>query len=183
MRPPARNIINLTRSLCTEGPLIRRTPIGQIEEGGLAASRRFSAFTSPCSKSNVRLKSRQCEIQPAVKLHRVGYGIRFQSTQHEFPGGSRGSPKRSDTKPLLGALFGATALAFVGTSLVTRDSVEETENPIKSDDDVDITDTDGKLSIRPKRASLWNCDRALCISKPKLMKWTRCSKNQTCRST
>jgi hypothetical protein len=46
---------------------------------------------------------------------------------------------------LLAAVFGVTALAFIGTSISSHTSVEENENLIKSDDDVDITDTDGKL--------------------------------------
>ena len=146
MRPPPRNIINLTRSIWSEGPLLGRIPIGQAQEGGLAASRRFSAFTKPCAKSRPKLKSRPCAIQPAVRSSRASYGIRVQSTQHGRPIGSGSSAKRSDTEPLLAAVFGVAALAFVGTSISSHTGVEDHENPIKSDDNVDITDTDGKPS-------------------------------------
>ena len=155
MRPPARNIINLTRSWCSEGPLIGRVPIGQIREGGLAASRRFSAFAAPCSKNKSSAKTIRCTTEPPVRLRQVGCGTRFQSTKNGFPGGPGSTPKRSDTKPLLGAVLGASALAFVGKSLASRESVEEDVNPIKSDDDVNITDTDGTLSIRLRQPTTW----------------------------
>ena len=145
MRPPARNIISLTRSIWPEGPLIGRTPIGQFQEGGLASSRRFSAFTSPCTKRRPKLNSRPCAIQSAVRSRQAEYGLRVQSTRHGRPNGSGSFAKRSDTEPLLAAVFGVAALAFVGTSISSHTSVEEHENPIKSDDNVDITDTDGKL--------------------------------------
>lgn len=151
MRPPARNIINLTRSICSEGPLVGKVPIGQFQEGGLAAPRRFSAFAAPCSNSKASLKNVRYATEPPVRLRQVGFGIRFQSTQNGFPGGPGSTPKRSDTKPLLGAVLGASALAFVGKSLASRDSEEEAVNPIKSDDNVNIEDTDGEFSVCPRR--------------------------------
>ena len=151
MRPPARNIINLTRSLCAEGPLIGRAPIGQTQEGGLAASRRCSAFAAPSRTSKL---SARCTAEPPVRLRQVRCGIRFQSTKNGFPGGPGSTPKRSDTKPLLGAVLGASALAFVGRSLASRENVDEDVNPIKSDDDVNITDAEGTLSMRLRQSQL-----------------------------
>ena len=177
MRPPTRNIINLAHSICLEGPLAKRAPIGRISEGRLASSRQFSAFAAPHASNKARLRSTQCTTQQAISARRSAYQFRSQYTNHGPSPGPKWTAKRSDTKPLLGAVVGATALAFIGTSIASRESVEDVENPIKSDDDVDIEDTHGKLMF-PLESS-----HSAMISSTRrqtLISSTRCSEYSTC---
>ena len=143
MPPSPRPILNLTRYLFSEGPLIGRAPIGQFKDVGPKAKRRFSAFVSPCKNKIPRSKRWQDVSLRCNKSRQIGSGARLKSTWEHVPGGVATSPKRSNTGPLLGVLFGASALAYVGSSVFSHVDVQD--NPIKSGDGINITDTDGKL--------------------------------------
>lgn len=141
MRPPSRPVLILTRSLLADGPLAGRFPIGQFQHVGSIASRPYSAILSQHT-SKPRAKRRHDVAQRCSKLRQRTSGARSSSQWEKAPYGVANTPKRSNTAPLLGVLFGATALAYLGSSLIPHVDVQD--NPIKSSDGVDITDTDGK---------------------------------------
>lgn len=53
------------------------------------------------------------------------------------------SPKRSDSKPLLGALFGASALAYLGSSFVPKDEHGDENITIHANESISIGDVEG----------------------------------------
>ena len=138
MRQPPRPILELTKSILAEGPLTGRVPIGQFHEVGPTASRRFSAFTS----QHVNRTARAKRWQGATRHREITSSARCWNSWERVPNGVASTPKRSNTGPLLGVLFGASALAYLGSSLLGQVGVQD--SPIESSDGVDITDTDGK---------------------------------------
>ncbi len=135
MPPLSRPLIALSRSLLpAEVPLISRTPIGRIAQGEAAGQRFFGSFHRSTQK---QAGAKGWATNPPV---RTGGSRRFQSTWEK----QHGSPKRSNTAPLLGAALGATALAYVGSTFASQQT-EEDENPIKSEDSIDLTDAEGWL--------------------------------------
>lgn len=143
MRPSSRSCLSLTQSVFSGGPLVGKFPIGRFAEVGPTSSRLYSVVTKQATCKATRVKRWQATTQRFAEGRQIGSGFRNKSSWEKAQGGAAETPKRADTKPLLGALFGVTAVAYIGSSLISHDSDVE-ENPIKSTDGVDITDADGK---------------------------------------
>ena len=143
MRPFTRQIHALAKStFISEGPLIGKVPIGRLSTGGQQSSRQFSTRVQHSEHSSARVRKLEVGKQQTAELRRVGGRIRWQSTwEHERVAGKATQPKRSDTRPLLGVLVGASALAYVGSSIASHVGVQD--GPVKSSDGVSIADVEG----------------------------------------
>lgn len=129
------------RFLCSsygkaEDSLLTRTLIGQS-----VPIRTFST-TARCA---VRPAGKRWigRGQGAEKIRRP-WSARFQHTWEQIQSVAT-SPKRSNTGPLLGALFGAGAIASLGAAFIPHE--QEEENAIPSTDVVDVADKEGTLII------------------------------------
>lgn len=141
MHPFSRRLFALNSScIKAGGPLISGAPIGWVSEARPAASRRLATTLQNAGQKRAAAKRWNCARRHAEASQRRT-SARFQHTW-EKPHGAATSPKRSNTAPLLGALFGATAFAYVGSVFISHD--HEEENPIKSTDGVDIADEEGE---------------------------------------
>lgn len=145
MRPPSHAILNLSRFILSEGPLIGRLPIGRLQEVGPTTSRQCSALTSQSAKKATKVKRWESATRTRVELRQFRSSPRSRSAWEELSNGPATSPKRSNTAPLLGVLFGASALAYLGSSIVSHVDVQV--DPIKSGDGVNITDAEGTLLL------------------------------------
>lgn len=141
MHPLPRRLFAL-RPSCIKagGPLYSGAPIGWIGEANPASRRLASTLQQAGQKRAVakRWNGAKRNLQCSQR------GSRFQHTWEKAHAGAT-SPKRSNTARPIGALFGATALAYLGSVFVSHDHQEE--NPIKSTDDIDIDDTEGKQAL------------------------------------
>lgn len=139
MNPLPRRLIALKPScIKAPGPLYSAAPIGRFCEAN-PASRRLASNLQNVGKKQ-RPSRRWTGAKQGVSTQ-IGLRARFQHTWEKIAT----SPKRSNTTPLLGAVFGATALAYVGKALVSHE--QEEENPIKSTDGLDTPDEDGKSGM------------------------------------
>lgn len=139
-------------------PLAVRAPIGWLADSQPAAARHIQ--TAARSRPNVRTNVEswgaarqqtasgwrvQSHASP-VTTSRVAGCVRIQST-HARPHGAASSPKRSNTAPLLGGVFGATVFAYLGAKLQLQKEDEEEENPIKSDGKLELANAEGILYL------------------------------------
>jgi len=136
MPPTLRPIVKLIQAGGVEGPLFTRTVIGP-------ARGRLAAFFQTDARS-VRVRRWQ-EIQQQTSTTRQFHNsVRVKKPYPPPPPAPLATPKTSNAAPLLGVLFGASALAFIGTSLIPQKDIEQPESHIHADDDIDITETDGR---------------------------------------
>lgn len=127
MRPISRRLLASALHV-SETPLsvIARAPIGYVKSGELAARRTLQTCAAP----------RGWSVQRQVTSRR------WQSTWEKQPvPGSQ--PKRSNTAPLLAGVLGASALAYLGSKFTLQDD-EDHENPVKTNDNIDLEDGEGK---------------------------------------
>lgn len=96
--------------------------------------------------------SRAKRWQDVRGQHTVVSGVRhFNTTQQAkkpFPPPPRPSatPRTSNAAPVLGVLFGASALAFVGSSLIPHREMDVQESPI--DDSGNLEHVDGSFCLQ-----------------------------------
>lgn len=84
--------------------------------------------------------NKQQELKP-----RLFAGIRFASAWRRADVAS--SPKRSDSRPLLGALFGASALAYLGSSFVVREEGEEEVVTIHANESISVEEGESSRGV------------------------------------
>lgn len=148
MHPLPRRLIALNAPrIKASAPLKSAAPIGRFVEANPASRRLATTLQNAGKKQTV---TKRWNVGKKVTSSQIGLRARFQHTWEKIAS----SPKRSNTTPLLGAIFGATALAYVGTAFAGHHYEEE--NPIKSTDGVDIPEDDGKYKL-----SLFNAARKL----------------------
>ena len=143
MRLLTHKILTLTPSILSEGPLIKGSiPIGRFQNAGPILSRSFSAYAQQAGNNATRVKRWQSDVYKSANFRRRGSSTRSKSAWEQQSIGPATSPKRSNAAPLLGVLFGASALAFLGSSIVSNvDDVQV--DPIKPSENVDLEDTEG----------------------------------------
>ena len=134
----SRLLVLVDRKATTEAPLLfGRNPIGGVKRQYSAFSRQYAEFNGSArpktpkfaaqSKSNTRLEGKR----------RFGNGQEGPQT----PVGRATQAKRSNAGPLLGVLAGASAIAYVGSSVLSHVGVKD--DSIKDSAGVNITDSEG----------------------------------------
>ena len=98
----------------------------------------FNGTRRHSTKNAKRWTSKQ---QQEVKPRFFG-GIRWNSAWRRADIAT--SPKRSDTKPLLGALFGASALAYLGSSFIAKEEDGDAVVTIHANESISVDDVEGK---------------------------------------
>lgn len=76
---------------------------------------------------------------------RLFAGVRFASAWRRADIAT--SAKRSDTKPLLGALFGASALAFLGSSFISKEEDADADITIHANESISVGDVEGESNV------------------------------------
>lgn len=127
MPPLSSRLLGVARCTLLDGSLRAEAARGRCLNG----ARRQSTKTT---KGRVDIKQKK-----NISSTWLG-GIRFNATWRRAAIAT--TPKMSDSKPLLGALFGASALAYLGSSFVTKDDSADTK--FGSESSVDIVDTEGE---------------------------------------
>ena len=146
MPPLIRNIIALVKPAYSSLEVqVGRLPIGQASKVPRAA-RAFSSSTQSFEQHNAAGVRRSKATTPdGIRLRRSGVIRRFQSTWEHWREGSPGAqPKRSNVGPLLGAVAGASVLAYWGSAVSSHLGIDDEQ--IESSDGVNITDAEGKAS-------------------------------------
>lgn len=148
MRPPSRPILGLIQSISVEGPLLGRLPIGRFQGCSSNASRRFSVASKQLPEIR-KANAKSWRRHSYVEAQYFSSSVRRKAPNTSAIGGIATSPKRSNTSQLLGVLFGASALAFVGSSLISNvDDQHDNNNPIGLIGSVDIVDENDVRKIR-----------------------------------
>lgn len=136
MPPLTSRLLGFARSTLLVDAMKAEVPIGRT-----VTSRRccFNTTRTHTTKAAKRwTPSKQQEGK-----HRLFGGIRFTSGWRRADIAT--SPQRSDTKPLLGALFGASALAYLGASFVAKE-VEDDDAvvTIHANESISVDEVEGE---------------------------------------
>ena len=146
MRPFSRRVIASSQAIISEGPLIHRAPIGRHFPKEPTTSRWLSTGSKQkqCSKrKTIIAESCHGGGRTDAERRQIG-GVRSSSTSS---GGPATSVRRSNTGPLLGLLFGASAVTYIGSALISDESrVDIRDDSVKSDNRESITETEGTYS-------------------------------------
>jgi len=118
MPPFSSRLLGVARCTLSEGSLRAEAPIGWSRAAGRC--RRFNADRRQSSSTTKRPESKSY----TGNARWLG-GVRFAAAWKRAKVAS--IPKRSDAKPLLGAIFGASALAYLGSSIISRVDTEDVE--------------------------------------------------------
>lgn len=144
MRPLSRRVLLLSEPIiCSKGPLAvgQAVSIGQFQEAGPSSLRSFSRSTvrginNNSSKRGARRWQGRFPQGTILRRLKSTWDGQFEDIAT--------SPRRSNAAPLLGVLFGASALAFLGSSISAQFGVED--KSVESDGAVDIVDAEGRSS-------------------------------------
>lgn len=144
MPPLTPRLLGAARSTLLADVLKAEAPIG------------WSAAVGKRCCFNTTTRRTQSTKTPATKRWTAGNqkpglfaGIRFASGWRRADIAT--SPKRSDAKPLLGALFGASALAFFGSSLIAKEEDGEAAITIHAHETLSVDDAEGESILRTGR--------------------------------
>lgn len=139
MPPVSRSFASIFRCTPGEGARALIGPLHATKQGRLAAFLHDAPTT-------------QAKSWRDVKRHHITVsGVRRFNTSQQakkpFPPPPRPSatPRTSNAAPVLGVLFGASALAFFGSSLIHSKEIDIHENPI--DDSGNLEHVDGVFCI------------------------------------
>lgn len=126
----------LVESLRAEAPIGWSIAPGKRCRFNTTTTRRQSTKNTKRWTANNR---QERELKPQLFA-----GVRFASVWRRQDIAT--SPKRSDARPLLGALFGASALAFFGSSLITKEGDGDTAVTIHANETISCDDVEGESS-------------------------------------
>lgn len=142
MRPFTRRIFALTDPiyLSPEAPLLGKLPVGRASRVGQLSSRPISGVNT-VEHNAARGKSLDIGRLCGKQASQRAVGSRFQSTWNQQKVSEIATqPKRSNAGPLLGVLVGASALAYIGSSISSHIDVQEDSG---TSGGVSITDAEG----------------------------------------
>ena len=112
----------------------------------LSRSSSTGTCTQQVTKQAAKHKSSNWDRQRYGKTRQFASSNRVRRTWEQLNrAGIATEAKRSDTRPLLGVLFGASALAYLGSSVFAPADVQEQSN--KTSEDVNITNVEGKCEL------------------------------------
>ncbi|KAK5168783.1 uncharacterized protein LTR77_006092 [Saxophila tyrrhenica] len=150
MPPTLRPIVNLLQAGGVEGPQFSRAVIGP-------ARGRLAAFFQTDARSP-RVKRWQ-ELQQQDSGTRGFHStVRAKKPFPPPPPTPSSRAKTSNAAPLLGVLFGASALAVIGTSFIPHKDVHVEDDSLETDDHVSINDTEDTRKIRLSEVPKHNRD-------------------------
>lgn len=151
MPPTFRPIVKLIQAGGVEGPLFGRAVIGP-------ARGRLAAFFQTDARSARVKRWQDVQQQQPFTARQFHNSTRVKNPYPPPPPSPSAKPKQGNAAPLLGVIFGASALAFIGTSLIPQKEVDEQEHHIEEVTPVDITNADDTQRFRLAEVTKHNRD-------------------------